>query len=821
MRSVTVYRFAALVIALVVIVPLAAYQVRWPGREKQGVLLHNGWRITPAGSHEKTGDMLLGCALSPDGSMLAMTNTGATAHRLHLVDPMTGRIRQSLPLVRGWSGLVWSPDSRTIYVAGGTSLAVYRFERQADGTFAPGEPIPLPGSSVRQAPSWFSGLALAPDGRTLYVADTGLDIVLSVSLPEGSVRVQRKLEAGVRPYALCYVANGGRPRLYVAQWAAGNLLALDPGTLETVQVLPVGNHPNAVLCVGSRLFVSCGNDDTVVVLDQSTGQVQERINMRLTPRAPAGATPAALAVAPDGKTLFVANSDNNCVAVVDVSRPGQSHVRGFIPTGWYPTAVAVSADGKRLFIGSGKGTGTGPNPVTKLPINPVVPTGYPYIVQLLNGLISTVPIPDAAQLAAYTRQTLANTPYRDAYVDRPRRAPRPGTNPIPSRLGDPSPIKYVLYIIKENRTYDQVLGDMKDHSGRPIGNGDPNLTLFGEEVTPNHHALAREFVLLDNLYCDGEVSVDGHHWSNGAYVPDFMQRTWPQQYSGRGIPPLNEALATTPAGRIWDLCERKGLSYRTYYYHTQKNRCEKWAQARAAGRRDYDYVDIFLEEFREFERTGTMPRFMIMALSEDHTRGTTPGAFTPKACVASNDLALGKIVETISRSRYWKEFAIFVIEDDAQNGPDHVDAHRTVGLVISPYTRLRKVDSTFYTTASFLRTMELILGLPPMSQYDAAATPLYNSFTSRPDLTPYTALPARVDLQAKNSRLSYGAQKSLALDFSEPDRLTLKDEDTLNRILWHSIKGERVPYPGVTRRAILHPSGRSLIAPEPDEEDED
>jgi hypothetical protein len=485
-------------------------------------------------------------------------------------------------------------------------------------------------------------------------------------------------------------------------------------------------------------------------------------------------------------------------------------VRGFLPTGWYPTAVAVSPDGQRLFIGSGKGLGIGPNAQTDA-IDPDYPKGYPYVATLLGGLVSTVAVPDARQLEHYTRQVIANTPYRDEIVERPARAPRPGSHPIPSRLGDPSPIKHVLYIIKENRTYDQVLGDFKDHRGKPRGNGDPKLTLFGEEVTPNHHALAREFVLLDNFYCDGEVSVDGHHWSNGAYVPDFMGRTWPQQYSGKGTPALTEALADTPAGRLWDQCEKKGLSYRTYYYHTKARMSEAWARARAAGRRDYDYVDIFLDEFRAFEKAGTMPRLMVMALSENHTRGATPGAFTPKACVASNDLALGKIVETISRSRYWKEFAIFVLEDDAQNGPDHVDAHRTVALVISPYTRRRHLDSTFYTTASMLRTIELILGLPPMSQYDAAAPPMYASFTSKPDQTPYTCQPARIDLQAKNSPTTYGAQRSLAFDFSEPDLLTEEDEDALNRILWHSIKGAETPYPGVVRRArplLLARNGR-------------
>ncbi|MBC8137374.1 MAG: hypothetical protein H8F28_15955 [Fibrella sp.] len=347
---------------------------------------------------------------------------------------------------------------------------------------------------------------------------------------------------------------------------------------------------------------------------------------------------------------------------------------------------------------------------------------------------------------------------------------------------------------------------MRDKNGKPIGNGDPNLTLFGEKISPNHHALARQFVLLDNTYCNGEVSLDGHHWSNAAYVPDAMQRMWPSQYGGKGTPPyrygdFGDPLAETPGGRIWDLCQQKGLSYRTYYYHVNKNRSEEWAAARAAHMRDYEAAEIFLSDIAEFEAKDTMPRFMVMALSEDHTNGTRPGSFTPQACVASNDLALGKIVEACSKSKFWKEMAIFVIEDDAQNGPDHVDAHRTVALVISPFTRRGAVDSTFYTTCSMLRTMELILGLPPMSQYDASAAPMYNTFTNKPDLTAYTLVPPRIALDAKNPSWAFAADRMKRIDFSEPDQLTVADEDALNRALWHSIKGTKTVYPGITRRA--------------------
>jgi YVTN family beta-propeller protein len=788
-------------------VPLIADQ---PGPlDKKTTLLHNGWKVSPAGEQQSFGDLLMGGALSPDSKLLALVNGGGAAHNLHIADGATGKVLQSLPIERAQSsgGMVWSSDSNTLYVAGGNTGSIFVFTRSTDGKWAAADPIALPDIAMSpkngEGIAFLMGLALSSDGKTLYAANLGTDSIYRLDVATKKVLTKRQLGDKDRPGCLRLSPDG--KTLVAALWARGQAIALDPETLETKGTYPVAAHPNDLRFTkdGSRLFVSCGNADAVLVLDGRTGKQTEKIAMTLTPKAPVGATPSSLALSPDEKTLYVANSDNNSVAVVDISRPGASHVKGFIPTAAYPTMVTASADGKRLFIGTGKGTGTGPNNKTDK-IDPVAPRGYPYIVTLLKGVLSTVETPDDKTLAAYTKQVYANTPYvSDDQILKPARAPKPGTNPIPSKLGDPSPIKYVLYIIKENRTYDQMYGDMTDKNGKRIGNGDPNLTLFGEEVTPNHHELSRQYVLFDNLYANGEVSVDGHHWSNGAYVPDFMQRTWPAQYGGKGAPPLTPELAETPAGRLWDACRKAGVSYKTYYYHTKDNQNADWAAARRQGERDYLAADIFLKDLAEYERTGVMPRFQVMALSENHTRGTTPGAFTPKAAVASNDLGVGKIIEALSKSRFWKEMAVFVIEDDAQNGPDHVDAHRTDGLVISPYTRQAKVDSTFYTTVSMLRTMELILGLPPMSQYDAAATPMYAAFTNKPDLTPYTVRPARVDLAAKNGPRAVGAALSQKLDFSEPDRLTVQDEDTLNRILWHSIKGTGVAYPVPVRRGIM------------------
>ncbi|HEY5311783.1 MAG TPA: alkaline phosphatase family protein, partial [Pirellulales bacterium] len=389
---------------------------------------------------------------------------------------------------------------------------------------------------------------------------------------------------------------------------------------------------------------------------------------------------------------------------------------------------------------------------------------------------------------------------------------------IPTRVGDPSPIKYVIYIIKENRTYDQVLGDM------PRGNGDPSLVMFGQQVTPNHHKLASEFVQLDNLYCNGHVSADGHPWSTMAYNTDYIARNWALTYSHRvGIEDDDDGdLANAPGGYLWDACARAGLSYRSYGEFGGRvsqpdgnvrmegkvpglvgHMSPRYGLPAAKGRkvRDSDRLAVFLEEFAEYEKHGDLPRFIVMSLGEDHTSGTTPGTFTPQACVASNDLALGRLVEAVSHSKYWPETAIFVIEDDAQNGPDHVDAHRTVGLVISPYVRRKQLDSSQYSTVSMLRTMELILGLPPLSQFDAAARPMFAAFSDKPDLTPYRHEPARIDLDAKNSRLAYGAERSSRMDFAEYDKI---DDFELNEILWRSIKGPDAPIPPAVRRAIAY-----------------
>jgi YVTN family beta-propeller protein len=594
---------------------------------------------------------------------------------------------------------------------------------------------------------------------------------------------------------------------------------LDPADLRVVAKIAVGEHPNQIALhpEDDRLFVACASSNSVAVIDTRRGIVVETIATALFPRAPEGSTPDALAISPDGETLFVANADNNCIAVIDIEAPARSQIKGFIPTGWYPTAVAVTPDGKSLLVGVGKGNQTKPNPIDRSKVDPDAEPGarrlpFPYIGTTLSGALSIVRIPDDRALAAYTETVFRNCPYSDTLLSR---APYPHKTAIPTKVGAPSPIKHVIYVIKENRTYDQVFGDLTR------GNGDPSLVMFGAKVTPNHHALAEEFVLLDNLYCNGQVSRDGHPWSTMAYNTDYIARDWTLTYSRReGVDDDDEGdLSNAPSGYLWDACARNNVSYRSYgEYGARVSQPD--GTYRMEGRvpglvghtspdfgitkagkvvRDSDRVDVFLKEFRAYEQDGNLPRFIVMSLGEDHTTGTTPGTYTPEACVASNDLALGRLVEAVTRSKYWPETAIFVIEDDAQNGPDHVDAHRTVGLVISPYTKRRALDSSQYSTVSMVRTIELILGLPPLSQYDAAARPMFASFTDTADLTPYTNRPPQIDLEAMNTTLAYGAERSSRMDFSEYDKI---DDFALNEILWRAVKGADAPLPPAVRRAI-------------------
>jgi YVTN family beta-propeller protein len=810
---------------------------RYAGPTADGFLLPNGWTLSPAGEQVTLTDLPLNIVPLADGRHALAASSGYNAHNLAVVDVAEKKVVATETVRQSWFGLAVDEAGGRVWWSGGGGNRLHTFTLDGKALARTSEPEPAPqprekGKAKARAKSegprhFLSGLALDRRRKALYTLDIDAGTITARPLGEGEASPgdgSKTAKVAERPYDVALDREGRR--LYVSDWAGRSVLAVDPEDLRVVQRIAVGEHPNQIALhpKDDRIFVACASSNGVWVIDTRRGVVTETIMTALFPLAPEGSTPDALAVAPDGNTLYVANADNNCVAVVDVGRPGRSQVKGFIPTGWYPTSVAVTPDGKTLLVGVGKGNQTLPNPIAREKKErfeteskgdepkPAPRRPYPYIGTTLSGALSVVSVPDDSKLAAYTETVYKNCPYSDRLLTDARSAPARKTA-IPTKVGDPSPIKYVIYIIKENRTYDQVFGDL------PRGNGDPSLVMFGEKVSPNHHKLAREFVLLDNLYCNGHVSADGHPWSTMAYNTDYIARNWALTYSQRaGVDDDEEGdLSNAPSGYLWDACARAGLSYRSYGEYG-KRVSQPDGTPRIEGRvpglvghmcpdygigtntvRDTDRVEVFLREYRAFEANGTMPRFIVMSLGEDHTTGTSPGTFTPEACVASNDLALGRLVEAVSRSKLWPETAIFVIEDDAQNGPDHVDAHRTVGLVISPYTRRGHLDSTQYSTVSMIRTMELILGLSPLSQYDAAATPMFASFTDTADTTPYSPEPARIDLSARNTALAYGAERSKAMDFSEYDRI---DDFALNEILWHAVKGKDAPLPPAVRRAI-------------------
>jgi hypothetical protein len=622
----------------------------------------------------------------------------------------------------------------------------------------------------------------------------------------------------VAPFPYACVVDERLGRLYVSSWAQSAVLVLEAATGADVAVWPVGPHPNEMLLAADgRLFVAEANHNTVSVIDTATGRVIERLVAALFPDAPPGSMPNSLALTPDGDLLFVANAANNNVAVFDVRERGRARSLGFIPAGWFPTSVRVSRDGRTLLIANGKGAASAPNPRGPYPGSPVPSNLQQYIGGLFHGTISLVDLPAqpnrAAQFGAWSKIAFSCSPLLAEAAPRGVRPPR---SPIPAQVGDPSPIKHVIYVVRENRTYDQVLGDLEK------GRGDPRLCLFPERVTPNAHALAREFGVLDNFYADGEVSADGHEWTMGAFATDFVEKSWPLSYGHNGnkkydYPAEGSYPIATPAnGYLWNRAAEAGVSYRSYGEFCFTPKEPSAVQSIAAlpvlvghidehyRAWDMDYPDVkradrFIAELQRYERAGGMPRLQVLRLGNDHTQGTRVGKATPTAMVADNDLALGRIVEAVSRSKYWGDTAIFVLEDDAQNGPDHVDAHRMPGFVISAWSKRGAVDSTLYSTTSMLRTIELILGLKPMSQFDAAAMPMWAAFADAPDLAPYAARPAQVDLGAVSSKLAWGGRESQRMDFSEPDKA---DDILLNEIVWRSVRGADSPMPAPVRAAF-------------------
>ncbi|MFM8284249.1 MAG: bifunctional YncE family protein/alkaline phosphatase family protein [Planctomycetaceae bacterium] len=865
---------AAVVIGIVAVTTATAFAqepaapglpgARIPGAQSDGsVVLPNQWSLRPVGRQIEVGDFPAAIALHPDGRHAVVLHCGYGPHELAVIDVEERRVLSRTRVEESFQGIAFLPGGSRLVVSGGAAerLLLYRFE---GGVLVPDGAIPLRDEKVRGIPC---GIAVGPDGR-VYVANVwghslsvveprtadgqaavGPELLLSDAAPAAppatppttddpsiTKRADVLLERIVAdaPYPWTCLVDAPRQRLYVSLWAQAAVAVIDIGAdgWKVVGRWNVEEHPNEMVLTpdGRRLFVANANRNSVSVIDPDTGAVAETLVATLTPDAPPGNTPNSLAISPDGARLYVSNANINALSVWDIAEPGRSRSLGFIPVGWYPTCVRITADGRRLLVANGKGVISDSNRNGPRPgFNPDAPTPD-YIGGLFDGTVSFIDLPaddeaGRARLAEWTERAFACRP---PAADDVFTADELAGHPIPLRPGAASPITHVIYVVKENRTYDQVLGDM------PEGRGDPTLCLFPERVTPNHHALAREFVLLDNFYVESEVSADGHEWSMGAYASDFVERHWPLSYGHnrrKKFPYPAEgsydAVARPAGGYLWDRAIAAGVSFRSYGEWvangpTPDAPCTPKVPA-LEGRFDplyrsfdQDYSDLkradrFIAELARFEREGEMPRLQIVRLPNDHTSGSSPGKLTPTAFMAENDLAFGRIVEAVSRSRYWPTTAIFVVEDDAQNGSDHVDAHRTIAFVISPWARRGAVDSSLYSTSSMLRTMELILGLEPMSQFDAAALPMVRSFAKTANPAPYACRPATARLDERNLAGAWGAEASLAMDFSVEDAA---DDLLLNEIVWRSVRGADSPMPPPRRAAFV-------FASDDEEEDDD
>jgi DNA-binding beta-propeller fold protein YncE len=816
-----------------------------PGTQADGsVLLHNQWSIRPAGWQvQLLGTLPDNIAVHPKGKFAAVLDCGYGPHEVVVVDLIAGKIASRAAVSNSFYGMVFSADGGKLYCSGGGDESVHRFDFR-DGQITDDTEIMVHDRSLRAVPC---GLAVNRAGTKLFAANVWGNCVSEVDLgaktntidfsvgrrpahltmaplipPEDfeTASAEKRAEVGFYssdpddtfPYGCCL--DEKRQLLYVSLWGQAAVKVIDLKTGSMMTNWPAEEHPceMALSRSGKLLYVSNANRNTVTVFDTVTGRVRETIWAAFHPGDPPGSTPNSLALSPDEKTLFVANANVNAVAVFDVRNPEHSRSLGFIPTGWYPTSVRVTPDGRHLLVANGKGGMPKANPHGPKPGEKKNPEA---IAGLFQGTLSIIDLPRGKewdiQLAAWTAQVYACTPLK---ADGAVSGAPPADSPIPAKLGDASPIKYVIYIIKENRTYDQVMGDM------PQGNGDAKLCLFPDHTTPNHHQLARDFVLLDDFYADASVSADGHEWSMGAYATDFLEKMWPMNYghnrNGKFPYPAEGyfPIAAPAGGYLWDRAAEAGVSYRSYgefvsYDQLPDQPCRARVKSLVGHidplYRGFDlkYSDAkrfarYVSEFKRLEAADEMPRLQIVRLPCDHTHGTTAHFPTPSAYVADNDLALGQLVELVSHSKYWPQTAIFVVEDDAQNGADHVDAHRTVAFVISPYVRHGTTDSTMYSTSSMLRTMELILGLKPMTQFDSAASPMFGSFQGTPDLRPYTALPEHVNMNEKNDRAAWGSD--LKMNFAREDAA---DEFLLNEAVWKSVRGAASPMPAPVHAAFV------------------
>ncbi len=792
-------------LALTITCFLLQLHAQLPGKKNNGqqILLPNGWHLTPQGTTIPLGDLPLNMAVSKNKKLMAVTNNGQSIQSIQLIDIDTKKELDKIIVAKSWYGLKFSDDGKMLFASGGNDNWILQFSTS-------NQQLKLI-DTIKLGKKWPNKISPAGieinDGlKKMYVVTKDDNALYIIDLKTKLTTQRIPLDGE----AYACLLSPDKKKLFISCWGCEKVIIIDTKTFAK-KYISVGDHPNELLLTnnGKYLYVANAGDNSVSVVDVKAEKEMEVLNASLFPNAPPGTVSNGLALTENEKTLFIANADNNCLAVFDVSEPGASTSKGFIPTGWYPTNVKVV--GKNIFVTNGKGftsfaNPNGPNPVEKkrkVTFQKGEESGSQYIGGLMKGTMSIMQIPDAKKLASLSKMVYDNTPYTK---ERETVSLGEKGNPIPMKVGNPSPIKHVFYIVKENRTYDQVLGDM------PQGNGDTSLVLFGEKITPNQHQLARDFVLLDNFYCDGEVSADGHNWSMAAHSNDYLEKNWVTSYGGRGGEYDAEGqrkIASPKQGFIWDYCKRAGVTYRTYGEFADdykpnipvlKNHFCPFYTSWDQSVRDTTRANQWKKDFDSLLAANAVPQLSTLRIINDHTEGLSKGRPTPFAHVADNDWGVGMFVDYLSHSSIWDESVVFILEDDAQNGADHVDAHRSPAYIIGPYVKRNFVDHTMYSTSSMLRTIELILGLLPMSQYDAAATPMYRCFTANPNTTAYNAIPAKIDITEKNTSDAASARLSATFDFSKED---LVPDLVFSEVIWKAVKGEASVMPAPKRSAFL------------------
>jgi len=771
------------------------------------IQLPNGWKLSPAGKSLPLGDLPLNMAISKSKKLMAVTNNGQSKQSLQLIDLVNEKIADTITIDKSWLGIVFSPDEKSLFVSGGNDnwILQYSITNQKFKLI----------DSIKLGDKWPNkispaGMCIDEAHQKIYVVTKDDNALYTINLSTKKVVQKTFLSAEAYTCVLSPIKN----ELYISCWGGKKIIVFSTATNQITKEISVGVHPNDICLTknGKLLYVANAEDNTVSVVDLAVYKEVEVLNTALYPNAPAGSSTNGVALSEDEKTLYIANADNNYLAVFDVSKKLESRSKGFIPVGWYPTAVKT-AHGK-IYVTNGKGFSSFPNPLGPDPYKRGAQLAFQqgliksveddqYIGGLMRGTLSIINTPSEKQLGLNAAAVYENTPYTK---EKENTSFAEAGSVIPQKIGQPSAIKHVFYIVKENRTYDQILGDVS------AGNGDTSLALFGGKITPNQHALANEFVLLDNFYVDGEVSADGHNWTLGGYANDYLEKNWVTSYGGRGGNYDAEGtreIANNKNGFIWDFAKRAGVSYRTYGEFADdykpnlpvlKNHFCTYYTSWDQKVRDTTRVGQWKRDFDSLLAINAVPQLNTLRLINDHTEGMRLGRPSPYAHVADNDLAVGMFVEYLSKSPIWNESVVFIVEDDAQDGPDHVDAHRSPVYIAGGFVKTGFVDHTMYSTSSVLKTIEMILGMQPMSQYVAAANTLWKCFDKTASHKGFVAKPNQWDLNEKNTAINAMQRKSEAFNFKKEDSI---NEHDFNEVLWKGLKGEMAIVPAPKRAAFL------------------